>query len=86
MEIKLKPVVNLFIDRNIAEKLLKFTTDNPEFESFNTELTGELAPRYEYKIKCQDCGAKYSYSCTRKLTEAETNQGGICHGCSDDYK
>lgn len=86
MDIKLKGFVNLFIEREVAEKLLKITSNNPEFESVKTQLETELSPRYEYKIKCRDCATTYLYACTRKLSEQEVKAGGICSRCSDDYK
>lgn len=70
-----------------AVLLLAFVNHYPKkFEYLREQLELELAPYYEYEIKCTDCPRKYTIKVKEPLTKAEIKKGGICVNCSDDYK
>lgn len=86
MKIVSKGYISLGLDRDEAEKLLALVLHNPAYKDTIEQLQDELRPRYEYTIQCRDCSTKYTYTSSNKLTKEEVSSGGICSGCSDDYK
>lgn len=91
MKIVYRGIIQVHLDPEKAIKLLKSISGNTDFDSIDfdslkKQLVDELKPQYEYTIKCRDCSARYTYTSNRKLSEEDVSRGGICGGCSDDYK
>lgn len=85
-KIVFKDHINICLDRQQAEEILAFVKDKPSYKHIQADIERALLPRYEYKVKCQDCGYVYTFESTIKYSQAEVDKGGLCAVCSDDYK
>ena len=81
-----KRFVCVTLNKKEAKRLLSYLKEDDSFKEVKDELKKELAPQYEYTIKCQDCPRKYKIVSNEIISEAELKKGGICSICSEDYK
>lgn len=86
MRVVHKEWVNVQVNREVAERLLKIVKSDPEFKEVKEQLQEELSPSYEYKVQCGDCPRIYTVLRKTKLEKKEPIKNGLCVSCSDDYK